>query len=97
MLRRATYPELWAGHGYPERPTLPALFGDVVHAALETILRAYSASSCTSMRDPLTVEVLRSLGGFSSARSPNVLSMIGFVGLRTTHERRIAWQASTQL
>ena len=47
-LARASYPDLWDGPGYPQAPTLAALFGDVVHGALETIVKALAASGCES-------------------------------------------------
>ena len=65
MLVRADYPDLWTGRGYPQKPSPAALFGDVVHAALETILRAYRVAGCSSVQDPSTVAVLRSLGGLT--------------------------------
>jgi hypothetical protein len=37
-LARASYPDLWEGHGYPPAPNPSALFGDVVHDALERLL-----------------------------------------------------------
>lgn len=65
MLSRATYPGIWSRRGYPPRPTLSALLGDVVHRILEVVLRGFHAQGCTSLKDPLAVAVLKHLGGYS--------------------------------
>jgi RecB family exonuclease len=65
MLSRATYPEVWSGRGYPPRPNVPALLGDVVHRALEIVLREFLARGCVSVRDPSAVVILKDLGGYS--------------------------------
>ena len=65
MLGRSTYSELWDEWGYPHRPSLPAMLGDVVHGALEVVLRALHDAGCTSIVDPLVVTVLRGLGGYT--------------------------------
>jgi phage tail protein X len=64
-LRRSSYPALWAQAGYPPRPTLPALVGDVIHRVLELILRGLHDRGCDSLTDPCAVEVLKDLGGYS--------------------------------
>lgn len=65
-LRRAAYPVLWVGNGYPDLPHLPALMGVVIHKSLETIIGALVRSGCTSTQDVEAVSVLRSLGGYSA-------------------------------
>src|SRR6202035_2642742 len=65
MLSRATYPEIWNRWGYPPRPTLPSLMGDVVHGILEVLLRSFHDHGCTSLADPATVKVLKDLGGYT--------------------------------
>jgi PD-(D/E)XK nuclease superfamily len=65
MLSRATYPGIWSRRGYPPRPTLVALLGDVVHRILEVVLRGFHAQGCTSLQDPRAVAVLKQLGGYS--------------------------------
>jgi len=47
-LARASYPDLWDGRGYPRVPALAALFGVVVHGALDTIVKALVAAGCES-------------------------------------------------
>ena len=64
-LRRAQYPDLWEGNGYPPRPGVAALAGTAVHRCLELILEAFAAADCEGPRDPEAIQVLRSLGGFS--------------------------------
>ncbi len=65
MLSRASYPNLWSHWGYPPKPSLPALMGDVVHGVLERLLRDFRQHGCTSLADPETVAVLKNLGGYS--------------------------------
>jgi hypothetical protein len=65
MLSRAAYPDLWSQWGYPPRPSLPALIGDVIHGVLEVLLRSFRAQGCASLADPCAVGVLRDLGGYT--------------------------------
>jgi PD-(D/E)XK nuclease superfamily protein len=65
-LARARYPDLWDGRGYPQVPALAALLGDVVHDALETIVKAIVAVGCESTQSSEAVTVLRHLGGFTT-------------------------------
>jgi CRISPR/Cas system-associated exonuclease Cas4 (RecB family) len=64
-LSRATYPRIWDHSGYPPRPNLPSLLGEVVHRVLELILRDLHFHSCETLDDPCAVEVLKQLGGYS--------------------------------
>lgn len=65
MLSRASYPSIWRGRGYPPRPNLPALVGDVVHRVLELILFGLYDRGCHSLAQPCAVSVLKELGGYS--------------------------------
>lgn len=65
-LGRATYPAIWDRPGYPPRPILPALVGDIVHGSLDVILRALHERGCASISDPSAVEVIKDLGGYSA-------------------------------
>ncbi len=65
-LARASYPDLWDGRGYPRIPSLAALFGNVVHDALDTIVKALVAADCQSAQSPEAVTVLRHLGGYTA-------------------------------
>ena len=60
------YPDLWDGRGYPRVPAFAALFGDVVHGALDTIVRALVAAGCESAQSAEAVTVLRQLGGYTA-------------------------------
>jgi PD-(D/E)XK nuclease superfamily len=64
-LAHASYPDLWDRRGYPQVPVLAALFGDVVHSALDTIMKALVAAGCESA-SPEAVTVLRQLGGYTA-------------------------------
>ena len=64
-LRRSDYLGLWPGNGYPDRPSVAALAGEVVHRSLETIVGALVANGCTGPQDEYAVSVMRSLGGYS--------------------------------
>jgi len=64
-LVRATFPDLWAGYGYPAMPSLAALFGDIVHGSLEIIVKRLAAAGCTGPRSTRAVDVLKSLGGYT--------------------------------
>lgn len=65
-LSRADYPDLWEQHGYPRLPIPAAIHGDVVHGALEIIIKALGKAGCTSTRSPEAVAVLRELGGYTN-------------------------------
>lgn len=64
-LSRADYPELWEQHGYPRLPIPAAIRGDVVHGALEIIVKALVKAGCSSTRSAEAVAVLRDLGGYT--------------------------------
>lgn len=66
-LSRASYPNLWERSGYPQAPVPAALFGEIVHAAIESILRALVAAGCDSAQSAEAVTVLKSLGGYTAA------------------------------
>ncbi|AWB89440.1 PD-(D/E)XK nuclease family protein [Salinibacterium hongtaonis] len=61
-LATATYPSLWDGYAYPRAVQPSALFGDVVHDALEHVVRALVKAGCTTSSSPDAVAVLRVLG-----------------------------------
>lgn len=65
MLSRASYPDLWSDQGYPPVPSVPAIMGDAIHGALETIVKALVEAGCESSRAPGAIEVFKSLGGFT--------------------------------
>lgn len=64
-LGRASYPAIWERRGYPPRPQLAAIVGEIVHNSLEVILGALHERGCGSIVDPSAVEVMKALGGIS--------------------------------
>jgi hypothetical protein len=76
MLSRAAYPEVWSGRGYPPRPNLPALLGDVVHRVLEIVLREFHARGCLSLRDLSAVVILKDLGGYSKLAERAICELV---------------------
>ena len=64
-LSRADYPDLWEQHGYPRLPIPAAIRGDVVHGALEIIVKALARAGCSSARSAVAVAVMRELGGYT--------------------------------
>lgn len=64
-LSRADYPDLWDQHGYPRLPIPAAIRGDVVHGALEIIVKALVKAGCSSTRSAESVAALRELGGYT--------------------------------
>src|ERR1700674_437248 len=64
-LGHASYPDVWAQAGYPQRANLPALVGDIVHRVLEIVIRQLYVQKCESLADPRSADVLRELGGYT--------------------------------
>lgn len=64
-LRRAEYPQIWGGYGYPPKPTLKTLEGTIVHRSIERIVNALKRANCPSAADELFVKTMRSLNGYS--------------------------------
>lgn len=71
-LRHATYSQLWNRRGYPDKPSLPALAGMVMHRAIARIVRALADSGIGSFEDPRSVAILKSLGGYSKVIAESV-------------------------
>jgi hypothetical protein len=61
----ADYPLLWRGRGYPSRLQLHAAAGATVHLAIEEITTALVRARCQSVHDAATVQVMRTMGGYS--------------------------------
>jgi len=76
MLRRARFPEFWDQAGYPDLPVLPAVFGDVLHLTLETIIRGMVGSGCTDSSSVEAVAVLRNLGGLTAVISSAIGTIV---------------------
>ena len=71
-LRHATYSQLWNRRGYPDKPSLAALSGMVMHRAIARIIRALADSGIGSFEDPRSVAILKSLGGYSKVIAESV-------------------------
>ena len=71
-LRHATYSQLWNRKGYPDKPSLAALAGMVMHRAIARIVRALADSGIGSFEDPRSVAILKSLGGYSKVIAESV-------------------------
>lgn len=75
-LRHATYSQLWNRRGYPDKPSLSALAGMVMHRAIARIIRALADSGIGSFQDPRSVTILKSLGGYSKVIAESVADVI---------------------
>src|SRR4051794_13232546 len=82
-LSRASYPSIWERQGYPPRPALAALVGDVVHLVLERVLRALQHRS---VDDESGVAALRQLGGYTSLVRSAIDEQLGAL----THNPRMS-------
>lgn len=71
-LRHATYSQLWSRRGYPDKPSLAALAGIVMHRAIARIIRALADCGVDSFQDPRSVAILKSLGGYSKVIAESV-------------------------
>ena len=71
-LRHATYSQLWNRRGYPDKPSLAALSGMVMHRAIARLIRALADSGIGSFEDPRSVAILKSLGGYSKVIGESV-------------------------
>src|SRR5689334_7739921 len=86
-LKHASYPNVWEEPRFPERPSLPSLLGDVMHAALERILNVLVERNCPSAASACAVEALRELGGFTAVLSDATTARID--GLRANPRARV--------
>lgn len=89
-LKHARYPDLWDKPGYPQIPHPAALFGDIVHDALERIIRALTAAGCETSNSDSAVAVLRGIGGYTvAAKQSLAVQMLRLEGNpRIDDERR---------
>ena len=71
-LRYATYSQLWNRRGYPDKPSLSALSGMVIHRTIARIVRALADSGIGSFEDPRSVAILKNLGGYSKVIAESV-------------------------
>lgn len=64
-LASASYHEIWSRRGYPPKVYLAPLAGQIIHAALETIVTSLNRAGCVSVKDETFVRVMRELGGYT--------------------------------
>ncbi len=65
-LEHADYPEIWSRHGYPSRIHLASLIGTLTHSCVERIIGEIAKAGCCSIHDDKAIEVMRSLGGYTT-------------------------------
>jgi hypothetical protein len=66
VLRRSKYPQIWGRDGYPEKPAIAGICGQVVHASVARIVSELAARACRSLQDPEAVVYMKSMGGYST-------------------------------
>jgi CRISPR/Cas system-associated exonuclease Cas4 (RecB family) len=79
-LRHAKYSQLWNRRGYPDKPSLGALSGMVMHRAIARIVGALADSGIGSFEDPRSVAILKSLGGYSKVIAESVTDVFQSFG-----------------
>jgi len=65
-LEHAFYPEVWDGRGYPAKIHMASLIGNIAHSSIEKIIKELAKCYCYSTHDSKTIEVMRSLGGYTN-------------------------------
>jgi PD-(D/E)XK nuclease superfamily len=100
-LSRASYPNLWERRGFPQAPVHAALFGDVVHAAIEWILKAFVAAGCSSATSAEAVTVLKALGGYTAVAeqvlAERLAQLDGNPRLRREQRQRLARELEARI
>lgn len=100
-LEHASYPEMWAQHGYPLLPSPSSVFGNVVHGALEMILEALSDAGVASPGTEEATQVLTGLGGLraviESETTRQLALLEGNPRLSDDRKRRIHRQLRAQI
>jgi hypothetical protein len=65
-LRHANYPDVWGKTGYPPKPQVHTIVGQIVHATVGKIVTVLRERGAGSVREPGAISILRELGGFST-------------------------------
>jgi hypothetical protein len=65
-LRYANYEALWSRNGYPDKPSVAAASGIVIHTAVGKIATSLAKAGCMSSSDPRFCAILKQLGGYSA-------------------------------
>lgn len=106
-LRRGYYPGLWSGVGYPSAPPLATVAGQVVHGALERIVRQVGhtphpntpSPELTPASDALdslqrVITALRALGGITAVLESVLTEIVQtWVGNPRLTPRVLEWEA----
>lgn len=64
-LRHGSYPDLWNKNGYPRKPHLAALSGQIVHIVVRKIALELARGGCASLQEAKAVQILKNLGGYT--------------------------------
>jgi len=64
-LTNGSYPQIWTDKGYPTKPSVAMLQGQVVHSAIAVVLRCLAHAGCQSSTDRCAAEALRKQGGLA--------------------------------
>lgn len=64
-LRHGNYPDLWNKNGYPRKPHLAALSGQIVHLVVRKIALELASGGCASLQEAKAVQILKNLGGYT--------------------------------
>lgn len=75
-LRRSTYAQLWDRLGYPNKPSVSAAVGSIVHSAAQHLMRELMSDGVASNRDEAAIATLRRLGGLSTVLSKEAAAFI---------------------
>lgn len=75
-LRYSSYPTVWKRRGYPDKPTISSILGQVVHSSIRRIVQELARGGCQSLRDPNAIQILKTIGGYSRVISDNTTSLL---------------------
>lgn len=64
-LSHASYPGIWDRSGYPRRVGYGNARGDIVHSAVERLVKTLIESGCSTLRSKEAVTQIKNLGGFT--------------------------------
>lgn len=65
-LRHSRYATIWDRNGYPDKPSIAAASGTVIHIAVARLVTELAIRGCTSTSDPIFCAILKELGGYSN-------------------------------
>lgn len=71
-LSRATYPDIWKRPGYPEKPTIAKLVGQILHGALEKVTLGLVRARTDLFESEDLGRVLRECGGITALLSEQI-------------------------